>query len=322
MLTTIDFMRLIPILLSILILSSCSTNYKIIQIHESNSLIPEGIAVHPDSKEIYLSSINEDKLINANRKGSQQKIVLERSQNGYSFGLGLDFFADELYALSSLNRENKSILSITNILSQSLHTYEIAERDSSQFNDLAIDKIGNAYITDSKNHEIFFFDNDSKNIIPYLKSEQFYYPNGITLNDQGSKLFVSSYSHGLRIIDTDSRKIINDIDEQTKNTGIDGLKFYEGSLYFVMNSRIGEEIVRGLYRIKLDANQTEIGELESLLVNKELLQDPTTFSIVDDWIYIIANTQLGSFDNDTQSIKSDSKLEDVRIVKFRIKNGG
>jgi len=306
------------IILAILIFCSCSSNYSVIQLADTKTLIPEGIAVHPNSKEIYLSSINEDKLIKTNENGKDLRTVLERKENGYSFGLGLEFHENKLYALSSLNRGSQSILSIKNLLTDKLDTYEFPERDSSQFNDLTIDTNGNAYITDSKNHEIFFFDNSTKAVKPYLKSEQFYYPNGIALNDEETKLFVPSYTHGLRIIDLDAKKILNPIHEKTKDTGIDGLKFHKGSLYFIMNSRGEDEIIRGLYRIKLTDDQTDFKEIETLLIDKELLEDPTTLSITDNSIYVIGNTQLGNFDDDSQTIKEREKLKDINIIKLRM----
>jgi len=322
LLATLKKMKYKTLILFISIFYSCSLNYSVIQIADSKTLVPEGIAVHPDSKDIYLSSINEDKLIKTNIRGNYQKVVLDRKQNGYSFGLGLDFFNNHLYALSSLDRGAKSILSIKDETSNILNTYSLAERDSTQFNDLAIDRKGNAYITDSKNHEIFYFNNETKKITPYLKSEQFYYPNGITINDEESKLFVSSFTHGLRIIDLSSKNIINPIHKTTKDTGIDGLKFYRGSLYFIMNSKGDNEIIRGLYSVKLNSSQTDFEKIETLIVNKKLLEDPTTISIVDNWIYTIGNTQLGNFNDDTQKIKDEEKLQDVNIIKIKIKKGG
>jgi sugar lactone lactonase YvrE len=284
-------------------------------------LIPEGIAVHPVTKDIYLSSINEDKLIKTNKKGKNQVVVINRKQNGYSFGLGLDFFDNYLYALSSLDRGARSILSIKNQLTNELSTYKLAERDSAQFNDLAIDSKGNAYITDSKNHEIFYYNNQQKKIIPFLKSEQFYYPNGIAINKEESKLFIASFSQGLRIVDIESKRIINSTHEASKNKGIDGLKFHKNRLYFIMNSRGENEIIRGLYSVNLNANQTDFGKIQTLLIDKDILQDPTTLSIVGDWIYVIGNTQLKEFDDHTQTVKDESKLEDIKIIKIKIEDG-
>ena len=309
-------------ILSILILYSCSSKYTVIQIKDSKTLLPEGIAIHPNTNDIYLSSVNENKLIKTNKNGEYQEDVIDRKQNGYSIGLGLDIHKNNIYALSSFDKGPKSILSIKHEITNKLNTYKFTERDSSQFNDLAIDGKGNAYITDSKNHEIFFFDNELKKITPFIKNEQLYYPNGIALNKKESKLFVASFTHGLRIIDLASKTIINPIHEATKNTGIDGLKYLNGNLYFIMNSRAENEIVRGLYKLKLNPSQTGFGEIETLLVNKDVLEDPTTLSIANNWIYVIGNSQLRKFDEKNQSIKQDAKLHDIKIIKIKIENGG
>ena len=55
-----------------------------------------------------------------------------------------------------------------------------------------------------------------------------------------------------------------------------------------------------------------------------MLEDPTTLSIVEDWIYVTGNSQPGKYDDTAHSIKEEAKedLSDLKIIKIKIKDGG
>jgi len=50
-----------------------------------------------------------------------------------------------------------------------------------------------------------------------------------------------------------------------------------------------------------------------------LLADPTTFSIVNDRIYVIANSQLGNFDDLSGEIKDADILQDVNVIRLKLR---
>lgn len=305
------------ILISILLFFGCGIpDPQVIYLTTPQNTIPEGIAVDPMTHEIYLSSIHLDQLIQLDPNGTSPNIVFNREQHGYSKGVGMDIFKDQLYALATYDRDSFSMLFIKNINTQRILSYQV-ENKSTYFNDLAIDNKGNCYITDTDNHVVYFYNNKDKSITEYLRHEQIEYPNGITISKDQSKLFVDSYSHGIRIIDLATKKILKYIHSPTAQRGIDGIKYHNGKLYFIVNG-IKDKSQHGLYSLDLIEDETDFGNLDPVMVFHEKMKIPTTLSIVDNDIYVLANSQMDLLDEENNTILDSSKLTQTYVLKYTI----
>ena len=306
----------------ILILCGCfsttTQNIELIELQISKSAIPEGIVVHPESKEIFLSSVHEDCITKSSKDGRTNKIILAKENNGYSIGVGMDIWNNKLYALSKHNRSHQSILSIIDLKSGNISTIKSFNVDTTYFNDLAIDKRGNGYITDTDNHNIYFYNAQTNDIDIFLNNEMIKYPNGITISDDNSKLFIDSWTTGIKIVDIANKHIFNKKHISTSKKGIDGLKYHYGHLYYIRNGGKNAEETHGLYRIKLLNNETILSDPVPLLVNHEKMHLPTTLSIVKDDIYILANSQLDKLVQEEHKIVNPDSLTNTYVIKYKI----
>jgi len=291
---------------------------QVIALNISKSSIPEGIAVHPESKEIFLSSIHEDRLTKSSPDGRTSQTVLTNAEHGYSIGVGIDIWQHELYALGKDNRRHQATLTIKDLNTQETAIYKANGLDSTYFNDLAIDTKGNCYITDTDNHYIYFFDKAARQIKVYLKDDRISYPNGITISGDGGKLFIDSYTTGIKVVEISSKKILNAGHNATTEIGIDGLKYHNGYLYYIRNG--GRETnVHGLYKLRLSDNETRLGAPVPIVVNHEKMNLPTTFSIVEGVAYILANSQMDNLNQVTNEIIEMDKLTNTFVLSVNLK---
>ena len=283
-----------------------------------NDAIPKGIVVDPITKEIYISSVHLDQLYKTDVTGTATNIVFNYENNGYSAGVGMEIYQDKLYALASYMQDSFSMLYIKNRSTNRTLSYKV-DSLATYFNDLAIDNSGNAYITDTEHHHIYFYDNKEKSISHFLSDEQIERPNGIAISSDQSKLFIDSYSFGIRIVDIETKKIINTLHSPTAEWGVDGIKYHEGKLYFIVNG-IKDKSQHGLYSLDLTDNETNFGNLDPVMVFHEKMKIPTTLSIVDNNIYVLANSQMNLLDQKTNTIIDTSKTTNTYILKKSILN--
>jgi len=309
-------------ILLVLALLGCSTfdntELQIIELDISKSTIPEGIVVHPESKEIFLSSVHEDRITKSSRDGKSSEVVLSRKINGYSLGVGMEIWKNKLYALSKFNRTHQSILTVLDLKSNSIKTVKSSIVDTTYFNDLAIDKNGNCYMTDTDIHNIYFYNSKANKIDIFLNTEKIRHPNGIAISSDGSKLFIDSWTSGIKIVDIATRRVLNKNHELTTKEGIDGIKYYKGKLYYVKNGGRSQRGTHGLYRIDLLNDETELGKPVPIHVNHEKMCLPTTLSIVENDIYILANSQLDKLDQEEHKIINYDSLTNTYILKYVI----
>lgn len=309
-------MRIITFIAFILVSGCTSPDPEIITLSISKKTIPKGIAVDPINKDIYVSSMHEDRIVHVDSKGQFKNTVLDRIDDGYSIGAGMDFFGNNLYALATFDRDTFSMLYIKNNATGRKFSFRV-ENTATNFNDLAIDKNGNAYITDTDHHTIYYYDHETKNISKFLFHEDIKYPNGIALSSDQSKLFVDSYSHGIRIIDIEQKSILNNLHSPTAEWGVDGIKYHDGKLYFIVNG-IKDKSQHGLYSLDLIDNEMNFGNLDPVMVFHDKMKIPTTLSIVENSIYILANSQLDLLDQKNNSIIDSNKITRTYILKKKI----
>ena len=312
-------MRILTFIISLLTLISCNhSDIGIIILPIDKNTIPEGIVVDRKTNDIYISSVHLDQLIRCDAKDNNADVIFNREDHGYSIGVGMDIYDNKLYALGSYDRDTFSSLYIKNLDTDRVLSYQVDSLRKSYFNDLAIDDEGNCYITDTDNHSIYYYNNNDRSISPYFVDEQIEHPNGIAISEDQSKLFVDSYSHGIRIIDIAQKQILNTLHSPTAERGIDGIKYHKDKLYFIVNG-IKDKSQHGLYSLKLIDKETEFGNMDPELVFHEKMRLPTTFSIVGNNFYVLANSQMDLLDQKTNTIIDTSKLTETYVLRTTLK---
>lgn len=297
----------------ILLLAACSQNsFETIEVKNSKTLIPEGIAVNPDDGSAYLSSLHLEKIVSVDSKGNMQDLI-KTNQYGFLSGIGMTVVNDRLYAVSnSLNPGpgESFVFTINPQSGELISKYQIRDTLVHLFNDLAVTREGRIFVTDTYSNAVYSI--KEKAIAPtlFLRSPEISWPNGIALSEDESLLYVASTTRGIRTIDIKTTEILSPADSSSMY--LDGLQYYKNSLIGIRNG--GGKVNHRVLRFYLDKSGKNIIKTEELLRNHPHFDVPTTLDVIDDKMYILANSQLRNLNQQENLIKDTSALNNVFIL--------
>lgn len=303
-----------------LILYGCIHRQEVFEIPESKDLIPEGLAIAPDNGHLFLSSIHRCAIIEFDPETSIKRSFIGSKAHGYLNGVGMTVKGHTLFALGSDvgGTKKNAVLLVLDIHSGTLlHRYSVPDTLSHFLNDLAISSKMEVYITDTEQHKVYRLKYPDGEITTYLEDETLKYPNGIAISDDDSRLFVDSWTHGIRVVDVATGNILNAKHEATAGYGIDGLKYYKGALYAIHNGGDDSQ-THGLVRIDLDSEASAVTRVTPILVGHPMMKIPTTFDIAGNTAYILANSQLNFLDQEHNSILSPDSLTNTYIIQLKL----
>lgn len=301
-------------------LIQCGSDEVVYEIEADKDLIAEGIALNPENGMLYLSSYHKKKIVSYDPGSSTSEDFIKSGEHGFKGGVGMLVHNDQLFTLSS---EKTAAHSASLLLvfdpgsSRLLHSYALPDTVAHFMNDLAIGPGNDIYITDTERHMVYRLSYPQGTITMALQDESLKYPNGIAISDDGSKLYVDSWTHGIRIVDTGSWKILNGPHSPTSQYGIDGLKYHRGNLYAISNGG-SDKSRHGLVRIALNPAGDSLGAVTPVLLGHEKMDIPTTFAIHDGYAYILANSQLESLDQETNLIREPDSLTYTYIIRKKL----
>ncbi len=136
----------------------------------------------------------------------------------------------------------------------------------------------------------------------------------MTVSPDNEILYVATGS-GITVINIktlDIKPILRS--EKITDSGIDGLVFYKGSLFGVVNSK-DEESEMYIAGYKLSNNLVEITEMKIIDKGNPLFNLPTTCVIAGNYLYCLANTSLRIYFQDKNST---DRLQNPVIMKYKI----
>lgn len=283
------------------------------------NLIPEGITYNSKTKTFFLSSIHLKKIIEVNPKnGSVTDFILPESE-GYQGGVGLkvDRKRKLLYALcySKVNDEHITGLYCYSLKNKQLKFKILLGGNSSKIlNEMALDKAGNLYITDTFRSKIFMLKKGTQQLVEYY-SEDKLHPNGITIDKKRKTLYIASWEKGILALDMKTRTTKSIHPSDTTSQKVDGLYFYKNSL--ITNHISWEKETQKISRYYLNKQQ-KVKKTEVMDKAHPLFDVPTTGVIVKDKYYCIANSQIPKLDQELNKIKADAKITDTFILRYQL----
>jgi sugar lactone lactonase YvrE len=298
---------------------SCKKQEQTISLNFQKDLIPEGITIDSETQTIFLNSLRHSKIVSCDIDGSNHKDFITDNQYGYLPGFGMFIKGDTLYALGNIlsKKNSKSILLLLNAKTSAfINSFSPKDTTFKYLNDLAVASNGDVFITESNSNKIYAVQAQKAVIEVFLETDEVKNSNEITISDDGKYLYIASNKKGVRIVDRQTKRIINQSNEEY--TGIDGLKFYKGSLIGIVNSKKGNE--NGIYRYFLNEKSTEITRKEKIFSFKNESKISTTFSILDGYMYFVLNTQIDNLDSESGQIINEKKLEGYELMRLRIGN--
>ena len=306
-----------------LLIASCgqeNNNYIAYSISEKD-LIPEGITYSSTTGSFYIGSIYKTKIVQINAETGEYKDFIPSDLLDMSFlGLIVDENRNHLWACGNMLKNGKTLSMVTKFnlaTGELLKSYSYADTVANTYNDLALDNDGNIYFTDSDGQHVYKIDKLADSVNIFYDGIEITHPNGITISPNNKYLYIASNNKGIRVLDIEKQKIIGEPDASINSKGIDGLKYYGNSLIGIQNEVKTRSEVK-IAQYFLDNTGTKITGMKIIDQNNPGFDIPTTFIIVNNYLYCLANSQLWNISSENKIINPES-LNDVLILKYELK---
>lgn len=277
-------------------------------------LIPEGIAYDPTSKQFFLGSIAQHKIIVADAKGKAHDFSAPGDKLDAVLGLAVDAARGHLYAVSTNGFEDSGKIERRNaIMRYNLKDGRLTDRfvapDAMQLNDVAIAPDGTVYTTDSASGTVFRKHPDERTFTRLGETGGVRGANGITFSSDG--ILYVTLSTGIARVDADTGAATRLPQPDTMVTGgIDGLYWHDGDLFGVQNSTNPGRVVR----IALADKGSRVAGLTVLQSYQHPeFDEPTTGAIANGALNVIGNSYVGHYQPDG-TIKDAAELKGTAIV--------
>jgi len=280
-------------------------------------LIPEGIAIDPSSKKVYLNSLKKQKIVRSDLDGTHAEDFIGSKEYGYLSGFGMTIQGDTLFALgNSLPKSNNSsvLLMMNSTSREFIASYTLNSDEVIYLNDIATTPNGDAYITDSESDTLYALTGAKKALEVFFTHEEIKHSNGIAASDDGKYLYLATYTSGIRILDIASKKLLN---PPNQFKGIDGMKFHKNTLIAIVNGK-RDLSQNGVFQFELNPERTEILSEKKIMSFFNPSDIPTTFAIHDDHMYFVSDSQLDNFDQEKNTIIHPDQLKQYTLVRLKI----
>ncbi len=310
--------RLVIVLILIGLTSCTQEDTKLIPLPFEKDLIPEGIAIDPASKTVFINSLRKNKIVTCKLDGSSPTQFIESNQYGYLSGFGMTIKGDTLFALGNSlpQKNNTSILLLLNVKTGDfINSFTIKDSSFIYLNDLAVSSKNDMYMTDSESNKIYTIQHTKQKLEVFMENDKIAHSNGISISDDDKYLYLASYTTGIRIIDLKSKRILNE--PNIENRGIDGMKYYKNSLISIVNGQ-RDTSKQGVFRYYLDETKERIIRKEKMVPYGKHFVLPTTFAIHNEHIFYVTNSQLDNFNQESNEIKDLIKLESYVLMRKKL----
>jgi WD40 repeat protein len=298
---------------------SCSNNEKeIIALNFQKDLIPEGIAIDSASQTVFLSSLRYNKIVKSKIDGRAAEDLITSNQYNFLPGFGMTVKGDTLFALGNTlpKRNGRSILLLLNKNTGAfIRSYAPDDSTFKYLNDLAVSHKDDVYITDSESNKLYIVPRSTGVMQVFVKSDDIANANGIAISPDDKYIYLASDKQGIRIIEIATKKIVNE--QPNGYTGIDGMKYYQHSLIAIVNGK-RDERENGVYRFFLNEENMSITEKKKLISPGDDFVLPTTFAILDGYMYFVIDSQITNLDSERNQILDSTKLKNYKLLKFKI----
>lgn len=277
-------------------------------------LVPEGIAIDPRSGRLFLGDMNNRRIWAIGRDGRARPfgapLVLRPLGMKVDAARGLLWVAttDAFWA----SQPPGARLVALDLASGAVRRSVAGEARS--FNDLVVAADGTVYATDSLAGAVYRLDPGGNDLVRITINMPMSYPNGITLTDDGSALYVAQ-GLSLRRFDLRSGSVTSVTAlAHPSNLGflaIDGLYWHRGRLIAVQNGGGPGRILA----LDLSADGRTITAFRVLEQGDPGFDLPTTGTLAGDRFTFIANSQLRRLGDDGR-LTAGPPLAPIRLVEI------
>ncbi len=303
-----------------LTLFGCEDNTRTFYVLDDKELVPEGIAYSKNEGAYFLTSVAKSKIIRVDETSGKQEDFIAAHQDGYAPGVGIlvDDQRGLVHALGAYAAVPDSLTSLFTFDLKSaklLQRYDLQdEKHTHLLNDLILAEDGTLYVTDSFDSSVYSLAPNADSLKLFIRSNEIESPNGIAISEDNTKLYVASFSKGVRVIDIATKSFLNEPDIQGESQGIDGLEFYKGHLYGIQN---GLQIpLHNFRKLVLNPQQDRITAIEVIDRDNKELKVPLTFCINGNQAVVIGNSNLEFLDQKTLSFPEPDSLKRTKLLIY------
>lgn len=308
--------------LFITVTSSAQQNPVIITLKNTETSIPEGIAADSKTGDIYVTSINLHKIVVAKKDGSYSDFIVSGAEGfGEGLGIKIDEKRNRIWAASN-KKESNWFVSQVHVFDKStggiIHVFTNKDTMNHLFNDLVIDKKGNAWVTATNSSKVFYANTTSGQLSLAINDTLIKYPNGIELYK--NKLYIATYGSGLLVYDMETKKMnpVKGYSNKTYAFNLDGLGIYNNSLLGVFNTD-SLNSNNAIIEYRLDKTGDTIIEEKIIQKGHPLFREPTTLAVAGNKLYVLANSNLGVYNANKESVAGvEQKLSPITILLYNL----
>lgn len=286
---------------------------------KEKDLIPEGIAFDATSGDLYLSSIQKNKIVKINKKGEASDFVrTDQDEIRAVLGMKVDN-QNRLWACNNTSESDtvskESNVHVYDKSGKLVKAYKLRDGKKHLFNDLCFLVNGDTYITDSEGGAIYRIRKGADTFEEFLPAGSLGYPNGITATPDEKKLLVVTGSGlGIVSVDLESKKVASLVHPRFMLIGFDGLYLYKNTLIGIQNNIFPEAVMR----LHPTADFSGISKIEFIASNEPEFDTPTTGVLAGDTFYFIANSQLFQVVGNNGRIRNPETLRETIIMKIKL----
>jgi hypothetical protein len=276
----------------------------------------KGLSVDVGNENIYLGSWDKKELVVVSLKDKTHKVI-PTNYSGRLNGMGVYLKHGKLYAVMNEvdDKPEAQPLSVLLVIDVStgtvLHSYEAkAVNGRNHFNHVVVDNNGIAYISNTLKSNIFTVDtkDPADKLKKLVEHKDLSMVHGIDISPDGTRLFSTSYTAGIKFYDLKSKTFSSFTDTSTSEN--DGLKYYGGYLY-----GIGKNALK---RYTLNEAGNAIVKTEVLLSDHEFFNDPRCLHIENGWVYCLANIEFQLVDVGRNTRIDKKPFTDTYVLKLKI----
>jgi hypothetical protein len=282
---------------------------------QQTDLFPEGIVADLGKPGFYMGSMYYKKIVHITQTGEVSDFVKPGLYNlGPVGGVHLDPSDHSVWAAADPLGDHPSELLHFDSDGKLLERFSAPGPGPHDLNDLVLRDSREIYVTDTYANQVYRFDRKAHTFSAVAFPRPIFYPNGITLSDDGNFLYAADMLGVIRVDLRNSQAQDVIVGQHYTLAGIDGLYWYHGGL-------VGVQYGAGAYRIMqwhLSADGLHVTSAKFLEYRTVLVKDPTTGAIVGDNFYFMANTGIDNLDDDGR-IVDRAKLETLHIAVVPLK---
>jgi sugar lactone lactonase YvrE len=159
-----------------------------------SDLFPEGLGVDAAKRVFFMGSMHHNKIVRVSGSGEMADFVKEGVYELMPVGgVHVDPVDHSVWCATDPGEKNCSEIVHFDAQGKLLERYTAPGPGPHDLNDLVLRGQDEIYVTDTEGNKVFRFDRKSHGFAALHLSRAVFYPNGITLTDDGNVLYVADF---------------------------------------------------------------------------------------------------------------------------------